>query len=274
MRLACLYLPVLPLQMAVREQPGLVGRAVVVVGGGDRPEIAACSRAAFEAGVRPGMSPSQARLRSPDLAVVVGCPARWREEIAALAAEIGRIDGRASASEALAPSGGVAAHPVLFAQVPAGQRSERFGRALLDIAAARGVRGRVGIAADRFTARAAARARGASPVVVVPRAAAAEFLAPLPIELLPLRDEVRLLLRAAGVTTLGAFAALPPPSSECRAAGDVDYQELARGNGPAETLAAPPAEERAAGDLAGRRPALRSRRPRRAAPERQLHLAG
>ncbi|HLU67081.1 MAG TPA: hypothetical protein VKZ63_12435, partial [Kofleriaceae bacterium] len=54
----------------------------------------------------------------------------------------------------------------------------------------------------------------------------------LPIDLLPLREEIRRLLEAAGVRTLGEFAALPPPSVG-RPAGGVDYRELARGKGPA-----------------------------------------
>jgi protein ImuB len=275
MRLASIYVPALPLQVEVGEHPELLGRALVVVGGD--PEVVACSRAAFDAGIRPGMSPSQARTRVADLAVAIGSPARWRAALIDLAEEIAALlpegqDRRIDLSEALRGDG-VATHPALFLVVPAGQRSDRFGRILLDLAAARGLRVRVGIAADRFTARAAARTRRDSPVVVVPRGGAAEFLAPLPLDLLPLRDEVRALLHAAGIRTLGQFAALPPPSVG-RAAGAVDYQELARGNGPSHIAAGP-----IAGPARERRPALPApRRARRSsgspANDRQLHLAG
>src|SRR6266545_5021133 len=207
-RLACIYLPAFPLQVHVREQPQLAGRAVAILGPGFRPQVIACSRAAFEAGVRPGMSPSQARVRVADLMVVPASPQRWRDEVVDLAEALSALGVDVDVSEALAGDT-VAGRPVLYVEVPAGQRSERFGRRLLDVVASRGQSGRVGIAADRFTARVAALMRGASPVVVVPRGAAAEFLAPLPIDLLPLRDEVRALLRAAGVKTLGEFAALP-----------------------------------------------------------------
>jgi len=269
MRLACVYLPVFPLQMEVRRQPQLAGRAVVVVGTGTRPEVVACSRAAFQAGVREGMSPCQARARIGDLTAVVGSPLRWREELLDLAAELGALGAGVDASEALRGEG-VATHPVLFVEVPAGQRSDRFGRKLLDVSAARRMTARVGIAADRFTARAAARVRGGAPVAVVSRAHAAAFLAPLSIDLLPLREEVRVLLRAAGVHTLGEFAALPPPTIACRAAGAVDYQELARGQAPSEPC---PRASVLAPRLPARPAPARRASARRSPDERQLHLA-
>jgi protein ImuB len=266
MRLACIYMPVFPLQVAVGDQPHLAGRAVVVLGGGARAEVVACSRAAFQAGVREGMSPSQARARVGDLIVVPGSPLRWRELLLALAADIGAFVPGAAVDLSEAVRGeGVASHPAVFLEVPAGQRGERFGRRLLDVVTARFPSARVGIAADRFTARAAARTRGPSPVTVVARARAAAFLAPLSIDLLPLRDEVRVLLRAAGVRTLGDFAALPPPSIDRGPSGAVDYQELARGNGPSEPFPRAPLP-------APRLPARPAPRRRRG-DERQLHLA-
>ncbi|HKE17349.1 MAG TPA: hypothetical protein VKB80_20885 [Kofleriaceae bacterium] len=272
MRLACVYLPVFPLQMEVRQQPQLAGRAVVVVGAGTRPEVVACSRAAFQAGVREGMSPCQARARVGDLTAVVGSPRRWREELSDLAAEIAALSAPGAGvdtSEALRGEG-VVAHPVLFAPVPAGQRSDRFARKLLDVTAARRMSARVGIAADRFTARAAARVRGGAPVAVVSRAHAAAFLAPLSIDLLPLREEVRVLLHAAGVHTLGEFAALPPPTIACRAAGAVDYQELARGQAPGEPC---PRASTLAPRLPARPAPTRRASARRGPGERQLDLA-
>ena len=273
MRLACLHLPALPLQVEVRAHPELLGRAVAVVAGADdaseHPRVVACSRAAFEAGIRPGMSPGQARQLADDAVMVPGSPGRWRDEVVSLAEEIGALapgsDGRGvDLSEALSGPR-LLPNAVLFAEVPSGQRSDRFARRLLDIAARRGYLGRVGVAWDRFTARAAARMRDEEPVVVVARGRSAEFLAPLPLELLPLREEVRSLLRAAGVRTLGQFAALPPPSVG-RATDAVDYRELARGNGPSELVRAPA--------LRARRATLPAR-PRASdlAGERQLRLA-
>jgi hypothetical protein len=105
-------------------------------------------------------------------------------------------------------------------------------------------------------------------VTVVSRRGAAGFLAPHPLELLPLAEEVRHLLRAAGVHTLGQFAALPPPSVD--RPGALDYQALARGNGPAAI------RPRCGGPQPARRTAPRPRPAHAAghlASSRQLVLA-
>jgi nucleotidyltransferase/DNA polymerase involved in DNA repair len=266
MRLACIYLPALPLQVEALHQPDLAGRPLAILGMGSRAEVVACSREAFRAGVRPGVSPSQARARIGDLALVPGSPRRWREAIIHLAGDLEALAAGEGVdlTEALTAEG-APAQAFLFLAVPTGQRSDRFARRLLDAVAARGLRGRVGVAADRFTARAAARAPS-SGVNVVTRARAAAFLAPLPIELLPLREEVRALLRAAGIGTLGEFAGLPPPSAGCRSAGDVDYQALARGSGPSDLHPTPIAPR------APTRPAPTPRR-RTTTDPRQLRLA-
>ena len=160
-----------------------------------------------------------------------GSPAAWRDELGDIAADLAQLAGGAvNLSEALADG---RTGPALYVEVPAGQRSRRFGQRLLRAVEKLGYHARVGLAEDRFTAWAAARTGKAGPVAVVPRRRAAGFLAPLPLELLPLADEVRRLLAAAGVATLGDFAALPPPSVNRRDAGAVDYRALALGRGPA-----------------------------------------
>src|SRR5688500_12209509 len=52
MRIACLYLPSLPLQAFLRGAPQWIGSPVAISNG----KIVACSRAAWAAGVRAGMS--------------------------------------------------------------------------------------------------------------------------------------------------------------------------------------------------------------------------
>jgi nucleotidyltransferase/DNA polymerase involved in DNA repair len=72
---------------------------------------------------------------------------------------------------------------------------------------------RVGIAANKFTAWVAAtladRFGAAGRVMVVPAGEEATFLAPLPLETLPLPLRARLALQRLGVRTLGAYAGLP-----------------------------------------------------------------
>jgi protein ImuB len=223
MRIACLHLPAFPLQVEVLQRPELVGRAVAVLSPPPRPRVAFCSRAAHEAGVRAGMPSLAARGLAPDLVAIEPAEARWRQALAELAGELADLS---PAVEVSAASGSI------LLEVPAGRRSAEVARTLLAAADGAGYRGaRVGIAGDRFTAQAAARF-GGEPVTLIRRGQSAGFLAPLSIDLLPLQPEVRSMLWAAGVRTLGQFAALPPPSVDRPCT--VDYRELARGNGPSE----------------------------------------
>ena len=223
MRIACLHLPAFPLQVEVLQRPDLAGRPVAVLSPPPRPRVAFCSRAAHDAGVRAGMPTLAARSLAPDLVAIEPAEARWRQALADLAAELADLS---PAVEVSAASGSI------LLEVPAGRRSAEVARALRATAEGAGYRGaRVGIAADRFTAQAAARF-GGEPVTLVKRGQSADFLAPLSIDLLPLQPEVRAMLCAAGVRTLGQFAALPPPSVDRPCA--IDYRELARGNGPTE----------------------------------------
>jgi nucleotidyltransferase/DNA polymerase involved in DNA repair len=243
MRIACLHLPAFPLQVEVIQRPDLAGRPVAVLGPPPRPRVAFCSRAAHEAGIRTGMPTLAARSLVPDLVAVEPAEARWREALTDLAGDL--VDLSAAVEVSLASGS-------LLLEVPAGRRSAEVARALLAIAEAAGYRARVGIAPDRFTAQAAARF-GREAVNLVRRGQSAAFLAPLSIDLLPLQPEVRAMLRAAGVRTLGQFAALPPPSVDRPCA--IDYRELARGNGPSELTPFRPlrAERRRASEREGGR---------------------
>ncbi|HEU5059892.1 MAG TPA: hypothetical protein VFU21_25350 [Kofleriaceae bacterium] len=221
MRIACIHLPAFPLQVEVRERPELAGRPVAVLSPPPRPQVAFCSRAAHDAGVRAGMAPLAARALAPELVAIEPAEARWRQALLDLADQLAE----------LSPAVEVTSSWSILLEVPAGRRSADAARMLLAAAEQAGYRARVGIAGDRFTAHAAARFGGEA-VTVVRRGQAAAFLAPLSIDLLPLQPEVRAMLWAAGVRTLGQFAALPPPSVDRPCA--VDYRELARGNGPSE----------------------------------------
>lgn len=114
---------------------------------------------------------------------------------------------------------------------PSGQSSRRFADKLVREIARFGYQCRVGVADDTFTAMVAART-ATEPVTVVPRGREAEFLAPHPIEFLPLPAEVIRVLRDSGVTTLGGFARLPPPTVDRPRQASFDYRALARGGGP------------------------------------------
>jgi hypothetical protein len=246
MRIACLYLPSFPLQAHVRQAPHLVGAPVVVADSGlQGSTVVACSRAAWEEGVRPGMATATARAIVPGLSVVSAEPELYENAMAAV------IDSAMSLCEAVdlgSPAERTGTNRVLYLRVPSRMRGDAFGQRLLAQLARQGFRGRVGVADDRFTAHVAAvtvtRPGGLSrldddarsPVfhqscTTVPRGGSAAFLAPLPLSFLPIDPEVQGMLQTCGVKTLGDFAALPPPSVS-RGWSDVDFRALARGQGP------------------------------------------
>lgn len=246
MRIACLYLPCFPMQHEVRVAPHLAGRSFAVAARADSAEhssVVACSRAAWAAGIRPGMSPAKARTLDPSTTIINGEVDGYQKAVEALAecllrvatvVDIGRVP----------PS--VAQHRTLYIAVPPGIRGNTFGEKLLRIASRQGLRGRVGIADDRFASFvAAAMSRNPSATFVegaplftqacrsVPRGGSAAFLAPMPLGLLPLDGDVLHMLQRLGVRSLGDFAALPPPTIGCRFDDNgIDLQSLARGEGP------------------------------------------
>jgi protein ImuB len=245
MRIACVHVPQFALQSLGRIDASLRGAAVAVVGAGLEPAagvraslalhspiVLACSRAAWTAGVRLGMTATAARFASPDVRVISADGGLERETVRAIA------DALLGVSVVVDPGGRVGAsgaHLALYCEVPGKTRGTTFGARVLDVLDRLGLAGRVGIADDRFTAWVAAAhsaegggAREDRGVVSVPRGGSAAFLAPRPLSLLAITPEVQHMLEALGVRTLGEFAALPAPSVSRPL--EADYQALARGD--------------------------------------------
>lgn len=248
MRIACVYLPSFPLQVAVRNAPHLAGQPVVLVGGGDRPVVLSCSRAAHELGVRIGDGAARARALAPTAHILATMPSRERRTVEALAEGLLSLSGTIDVdSSPLAQSNpdslDAPVDRALYLRVPHGLRGASFGAKVLAQLSRQGYRGRVGIADDRFTAWAAAVVGGRLPAnggeprpftqtcTTVPRGGAAAFLAPLPVSMLPMSPDMLHALSALGVDTIGAFAALPRPSIGRRRGSGLDLHALARGDG-------------------------------------------
>jgi len=248
MRIACIHLPSFPLQVYLRGAPhrAAIGAPVAVYqmsagqmsAGSAGPTVVACSRAAWGLGVRTGMSVAAARAIAADLIVVPADPAAERAAARAVAESLLAVAEQVE----IGAAGG--AHHAVYAAVPGRCRGATFGARAREVLAAIGLRGRVGIADDRFTAWVAASAPAGQTgddeaVVSVPRGGSAAFLAPMPLSLLSIPAEVRHVLEVVGVRTLGEFAALPPPSVS--RPWDADLQALARGDGGACLAAFVPA---------------------------------
>ena len=212
-RFACLLVPDLPRAAALRAHPELSGRPFAVSsGGGARAEIASVSDEAIRFGVRRGHSVAEARSLCAALAVHVASPALEEAARAALQdaalscsprAELeprraGLYAGEAAVS---ADASGVAS---LF------HGEAGFAAALALRAAALGLPARVGIASSRGVARIAARrvARDGETLLLA-AGAEAEFLAPLPIDVLDPDDALASRLTRFGIHTLRDLLRLP-----------------------------------------------------------------
>ncbi len=245
MRVATIYLPSFPLQVHVRRAPHLAGRAFAVASPAPHPTVIACSRAGWDLGIRVGMSTMKAHAVAPEL-IVVGSDADAYQHAAEALAET--LLAVASVVELDTERVENPAGQSLLVRVPAGVRGATFGQKLLALVSRHGYRARAGIADDRFTSRVAAYV-GAPNValdpsghhpfdqscVVVPRGGAAAFLAPMPIRLLPLEEEMRHALESLDIHTIGEFASLPRPSVARRRAStntSHDLHALAAGDGP------------------------------------------
>jgi protein ImuB len=268
-RIACLYLPSFPIQIHVRMAPHLAGKAFAVVGeaeidsGRRNPHaVIACSRAAWADGVRPRMTSAQARAIAPDTTFVTADVSLYRHALVAVAENLlghsVTVDIGSQYESGSDKSPPPRAHCSIYLRLPPRRRAASWGEKLLADVARSGYRARLGIADDRFTAWAAAQTSRpsslehtdssdrddgptASPFAqvckVVARGGSAAYLAPLPIELLPLSAEVRQMLSTLGIHTLGEFAELPPPTVGRRWISEgVDYQKLAAGMGPTELV--------------------------------------
>ena len=243
MRIACLHLPSLHLQAHVRQRPQLAGTAFVVVSTDEHPKVLACSRTAFENGVRVGMSAAQLH-EYKDLQILSSHPALCQRTVEAMAEALLAL----SETVDLVQQPADCIHKRIYLHVPNGVRGEAFGNKILTVVSRQGLRGRVGIADDRFTAWVAATgvqsgeeiAPHNTPCVTVPRGGSAVFLSSLPIALLPIDDSMITVLRTLGIHTIGQAATLPPPSLSRRWHNRTNFQKLARGDGPTKLRAFTP----------------------------------
>ncbi len=187
---ACLWLPDLPLAAALRAEPELAGRPLVV-----------CDRDAVVSGWLRGLSLAQARVVAPDLVVRPVALEAMRSAQEAL------VDVALSVSPAVEDAGGglawldLAGTESLFPS-PAGVATALGARLeAVGLEAAR-----VGIGPTRTVALLAAR-RGEPEIVAA--CEAQRFLDPLPLDLLEPPEELAERLTRFGIHTLGALRRLP-----------------------------------------------------------------
>jgi protein ImuB len=201
--IACVLIPGFELRAALRRLPGLEGRpAALAPVPGTEPLLGPVTAAAEALGVRPGMRIGEALATCPRLVLVEQDPATAREEWEGV---LRRLEDSGFAIDPAEP--GCVYFDTRGVERLYGGVDRALKRALAAVGAAWDPR--VGAAARRFAALAAASVARPAQVVVVDDERADEFLAPLPLTLLPLEDGRAAELERLGVKKLGQLAGLP-----------------------------------------------------------------
>jgi protein ImuB len=225
---ACLSIPGFSLRAPLLRRPELRGKPVALAPvPGTRPLLGSCTRAAYEAGVRPGMLLSEALATCPRLELVEQDPAGVEE---AWEAVLRRLEEAGFAVEPAEP--GCVYFETRGVERLAGGLEQALRRALDAVGEEWGAR--VGAASRRFAALAAATVAPARRALVIDDGEAHLFLEPLPLDLLPLSPERREELSELGVKRLGELARLPGAAVADRLGVDgAEAWQLARGEGGA-----------------------------------------
>src|SRR5438105_12492025 len=201
--IACIAIPGFELRAALRKQPGLAMRpAALSPVPGNEPLIGPVTATAEALGVRPGMRMGEALATCPGLVLVEQDPAAAEEAWEEI---LRRLE---DAGFAVDPAGlGCVYFETRGVERLYGGLEAALKRALAAVGAAWDAR--VGAAGRRFAALAAANVARAGQVLVVSDERTREFLAPLPLTLLPVDDQRREELEELGVKRIGELARLP-----------------------------------------------------------------
>jgi nucleotidyltransferase/DNA polymerase involved in DNA repair len=201
--IACIVIPGFELRAALRQRPRLqLEPAALAPEPGSEALLGPVTAAAEKAGVRPGMRLGEALATCPSLQLVDQDPAAAEE---AWEQVVRRLEDSGFAIETAAL--GCAYFETRGVERLYGGLEPALRRALKAVGPGWDVR--VGAAKRRFAALAAANVARPGQVLVVSDDHAREFLAPLPLTLLPLEAGRREELRELGITKLGQLAGLP-----------------------------------------------------------------
>jgi len=200
---ACVLIPGFELRAALRARPSLALRpAALAPAEGEEPLIGPVTAAAEAHGVKPGMRMGEALATCPELVLVEQDPSAaeqaWEEILRRLEDAGFEVD-----------SGdlGCVYFETRGVERLYGGAEAALERALAAVGSAWDPR--AGAAGRRFAALAAANVARPGQVLIVADERTREFLAPLPLALLPLAGERRRELEELGVSNVGELAGLP-----------------------------------------------------------------
>jgi nucleotidyltransferase/DNA polymerase involved in DNA repair len=201
--IACILVPGFELQAALHSRPRVGLRpAALAPEPGTEPLLGPVTAAAEAAGVRPGMRLGEALATCPSLVLVERDPAtvenQWEEILK-------RLEDSGFAIEPVEP--GCLYFDTRGVERLYGGVKPALKRALAAVGSAWNAS--AGAADRRFAALAAAAIARPGQAVVVDDGRSTEFLAPLPLSLLPVEDSLREDCDRLGVKKIGQLAGLP-----------------------------------------------------------------
>jgi nucleotidyltransferase/DNA polymerase involved in DNA repair len=201
--IACLLIPGFELRAALRSRPGLELRpAALGPVAGTEPLLGPVTTTAEAAGVRPGMRLGEALATCPELVLVDPDPSSVEREWEGV---LRRLEDVGLAVESVEP--GVVVFETKGVERLYGGVAAALERALAAVGTAWDPR--AGAAGRRFAALAAASVARPGQILIVEGKDERDFLAPLPLSLLPLPGDRYAELEGLGVRKLGELAALP-----------------------------------------------------------------
>src|SRR4051794_37401143 len=201
--IACISIPGFELRAALRERPRLqLEPAALAPEPGSEPLLGPVTAAAEAAGVQPGMRLGESLAMCPSLQLVDPDPTAAEEAWEGI---VRRLEDAGFSVEAAGL--GCAYFETRGVERLYGGLEPALRRALKAVGP--GWDARVGAAKRRFAALAAANVARSGQVLVVSDERTREFLAPLPLTLLPLEAGRREELEELGITKLGHLARLP-----------------------------------------------------------------
>ena len=194
MRIACVLITHLRAKVEMRRRPDLSGKPAVIATRGQRkPVVVDHSPAA--ARVTIGMSPEQALSQQADTLILEADESSYRSVFSRILAALQEVSDQVEDADL-----GVAYVRVTGLDELYGGEDALI--AALHAAIPGYLQARIGVGEGKFPAYTAAVVSPPLGVTVVPDDAA-EFLAPRPVDLLPIAEETRLGLRRFGLRTLG-----------------------------------------------------------------------
>ena len=216
---ACCWIPLFPLRCEIARRPELASLPVALVGPDDTRRVWQVSPLARHAGVKPGLTVSQAIGLCPALTLCEPDPvhydAQFSRLLAALGqvspviepAELGRVYVGTDGLERLIGSPERIVEEIQLRIADCGLRIRRssFQSAIRNPQSEI----RIGWGRGKFVAWVAATRAKPGEAVIVPVGGEAKFLAAQPLAVLPLDPDTHRRLRQLGLRTLGTLAALP-----------------------------------------------------------------